>query len=83
MDETEADPASVEVLRADSALRNEAAIDEIPQTHIVCSSTLPGRDVPTLEKRSDGRLWEIDTGHDLMITEPDAVARLLLRLAYL
>ena len=65
------------------ALRNEAAIDEIPQTHIVCSSTLPGRDVPTLEKRSDGRLWEIDTGHDLMITEPDAVARLLLRLAYL
>jgi hypothetical protein len=26
-------------------------------------------------------LWDIDTGHDLMITEPQAVADLLLRLA--
>jgi pimeloyl-ACP methyl ester carboxylesterase len=30
-----------------------------------------------------GRLWDIDTGHDLMITEPQAVADLLLRLASL
>ncbi len=64
-------------------LRNEAAMRKIPQTHIVCSSTLPGRDVAKLEELSDGRLWAIDTGHDLMITEPEAVARLLLRLAYL
>jgi hypothetical protein len=26
-------------------------------------------------------VWEIDTGHDLMITEPAAVAEMLLRLA--
>ena len=28
-----------------------------------------------------GRLWEIDTGHDLMITEPEAVADALLQVA--
>ncbi|HMK84491.1 MAG TPA: alpha/beta hydrolase [Steroidobacteraceae bacterium] len=64
-------------------LENEAAIRKIPQTHIVCASTLPGRDRPELEARSEGRFWVIDTGHDLMITEPDAVAKMLLRLAYL
>lgn len=31
--------------------------------------------------RAAGRLWDIDTGHDLMITEPDAVAELLLKVA--
>jgi pimeloyl-ACP methyl ester carboxylesterase len=64
-------------------LRNEAAIRKMPQTHIVCSSTLPGRNRAQLEALSGGRLWEIDTGHDLMITEPEAVAKMLLRLAYL
>jgi hypothetical protein len=24
--------------------------------------------------RAEGRLWDIDTGHDLMITEPEKVA---------
>jgi hypothetical protein len=33
------------------------------------------------EARADGRLWEIDTGHDLMITEPAAVADALLQIA--
>ena len=28
-----------------------------------------------------GRVWDVDTGHDLMITEPKAVADLLLRVA--
>ena len=28
-----------------------------------------------------GRLWDIDTGHDLMITEPEAVAEALLQIA--
>ncbi len=27
------------------------------------------------------RVWELDTGHDLMITEPEKTAELLLRLA--
>jgi hypothetical protein len=35
----------------------------------------------TWRARDAGRLWDIDTGHDLMITEPQAVADLLLRLA--
>jgi pimeloyl-ACP methyl ester carboxylesterase len=64
-------------------LTNEAQTAKIPQTHIVCTSTLPGRDRVKLEASSNGRLWDIDTGHDLMITEPDAVAKMLLRVAYL
>jgi pimeloyl-ACP methyl ester carboxylesterase len=64
-------------------LTNEPALRKIPQTHIVCTATLPGRNRPQLEALSDGRLWDIDTGHDLMITEPDTVAKMLLRLAYL
>jgi hypothetical protein len=31
--------------------------------------------------RAAGRLWDIDTGHDLMITEPRAVADALLEVA--
>jgi hypothetical protein len=31
--------------------------------------------------RTAGRLWDIDTGHDLMITEPEAVAQPLLHVA--
>ena len=31
--------------------------------------------------RAEGRLWDIDTGHDLMITEPDAVTEALLEVA--
>lgn len=64
-------------------LDNESATRKIPQTHIVCTSTLPGRDRQRLAALSDGRLWDIDTGHDLMLTEPQAVAQMLLRLAHL
>ncbi len=64
-------------------LEHEAETRRIPETHIVCTSTLPGRDRAALEARSDGRFWTIDTGHDLMITEPQAVAEMLLRLAEL
>jgi len=64
-------------------LTNEAAMRRIPQTHIVCTSTLRGRDVALLKASSDGRVWDIDTGHDLMISEPEAVAEMLLRLAKL
>lgn len=62
-------------------LTNDAAMRAIPQTHIVCTATLPFRDVDSLKKRAQGRLWDVDTGHDLMISEPDQVASLLLRLA--
>jgi pimeloyl-ACP methyl ester carboxylesterase len=61
-------------------LTNETALWDIPQTHIVCTATLPHRDPARMAKASTaGRLWDIDTGHDLMITEPKAVADLLLR----
>jgi len=63
-------------------LTNEDALWAIPQAHIVCTSTLPTRDPELMEKaRASGRLWDIDTGHDLMITEPAAVADALLQIA--
>ena len=63
-------------------LTNEAAVWAIPQYHIVCTSTLATRDPKVLETaRAEGRFWDIDTGHDLMITEPEAVADALLQIA--
>jgi pimeloyl-ACP methyl ester carboxylesterase len=63
-------------------LTNEAALWALPQYHIVCTSTLATRDPALMERaRAAGRLWEIDTGHDLMITEPRAVADALLQVA--
>lgn len=63
-------------------LRNEAALWAIPRNHIVCASTLATRDVSMIEEgRAQGRLWTIDTGHDLMITEPDFVAGALMEIA--
>ena len=63
-------------------LTNEEALGAIPQFHIVCESTLIGRDAQLMETaRSAGRLWCIDTGHDLMITEPDFVANALIEIA--
>ncbi|WP_330255237.1 alpha/beta hydrolase [Nocardia sp. NBC_00565] len=63
-------------------LRNEDALSALPQYHIVCTSTLTTRDPALIEDaRAAGRLWAIDTGHDLMITEPQAVADALLEIA--
>jgi hypothetical protein len=31
--------------------------------------------------KAEGRLWDIDTGHDLMITEPEKTAEALLQVA--
>ena len=55
-------------------LANEAAMRAIPESHIICTSTIPGRDMELLKARSQDRVWDIDTGHDLMITEPDWTA---------
>jgi len=53
-------------------LTNEAALWAIPQY----------RDLELMGKaRAAGRLRDIDTGHDLMITEPRAVADALLEIA--
>jgi hypothetical protein len=59
-------------------LTNEDALSAIPQYHIVCTSTLATRDPKLMDgARNEGRLWDIDTGHDLMITEPEFVATAL------
>jgi pimeloyl-ACP methyl ester carboxylesterase len=64
------------------ALQNEDALWAIPQYHIICSSTLATRHKSLMEPaRAEGRLWEIDTGHDLMITEPARTADALLQVA--
>ena len=56
-------------------LTNEDALWAIPQYHIVCTSTLATRDRALIDTaRAEQRLWDIDTGHDLMITEPQFVA---------
>ena len=63
-------------------LINEEKLWAIPAYHIVCTSTLATRDRKLMaEARSAGRLWDIDTGHDLMITEPALVADALLAIA--
>jgi len=63
-------------------LTNEAALWAIPQYHIVCTSTLATRDPQLMETaKAEGRLWDIDTGHDLMITEPEKVTDALLQIA--
>ena len=56
-------------------LKHEDELWAIPQFHIVCSSTIPTRDPGMIARaEAEGRLWHIDTGHDLMITEPRFVA---------
>jgi pimeloyl-ACP methyl ester carboxylesterase len=63
-------------------LTNEEARWAIPQYHVVCTATLATRDPELMGRaRAEGRLWDIDTGHDLMITEPQKVAGALLEIA--
>ena len=63
-------------------LTNEDALWAIPQYHIVCTSSLATRDPEQMARaRAEGRLWDIDTGHDLMITEPERGAAALSEVA--
>ena len=63
-------------------LEHEADLWAIPQYHVVCTSTLATRDPDLMARaRAEGRLWDIDTGHDLMITEPQSVADALQEIA--
>ena len=63
-------------------LLHESDYSKIPQYHVVCTSTLATRDRVLMEDaRLAGRLWDIDTGHDLMITEPQKVTEALLAIA--
>jgi pimeloyl-ACP methyl ester carboxylesterase len=63
-------------------LQDPARRDAVAQYHILCSSTVATRDPAMIERaRAAGRLWTVDTGHDLMLTEPRAVADALLEVA--
>jgi len=63
-------------------LRNEAALRAIPSTDINASwSTRQPGAATTRVAYPSSQVWEIDTGHDLMLTEPEQTAAMLLRLA--
>jgi hypothetical protein len=63
-------------------LEHETELWSIPQFHIVCTSTLATRDRELMTTaRNENRLWDIDTGHDLMITEPRAVTDALIEIS--
>jgi pimeloyl-ACP methyl ester carboxylesterase len=59
-------------------LDHEAAVMALPRTSINCTPTLSVRPKEYLHRTLEAdHLFEIDTGHDLMITEPEAVAKML------
>jgi pimeloyl-ACP methyl ester carboxylesterase len=63
-------------------LQDEAAVRKIPRTNINCSESLARSPAEARKRQTEGEhAWEIDTGHDLMLTEPEAVAKMLLSLA--
>ena len=65
-------------------LAHPEAVARLPRTVINCPSTLRMRAGESLERYHIGdRVWELDTGHDLMITEPERTAEMLLKLAEL
>jgi len=62
-------------------LRDEPAVRRIPRTIVNCTGRIEHAQGAWRERLLDAeRVWEIDTGHDLMISEPAAVAEMLLRL---
>jgi pimeloyl-ACP methyl ester carboxylesterase len=57
----------------------------IPRTHIHCTADEPGsvarRPVPPIQPNgAPAQVWELVTGHNCMITRPDGLAELLLKL---
>lgn len=65
-------------------LQDEARMRRIPQSFIfsnVQREQLDDQARAAIVELTEGRFWEIDTGHDLMISEPGAVADALLQIA--
>jgi pimeloyl-ACP methyl ester carboxylesterase len=62
-------------------LTNENALARVPQSHICSAFFMRFRDVAGLRQKANGRVWDLDTGHDIMITEPGWVANKLMLLA--
>lgn len=65
-------------------LANEAEVRKIPMTDISSSWSMSRRPPEELRKTTTyERVWVIDSGHDLMLTEPEQTADLLLKVAAL
>jgi pimeloyl-ACP methyl ester carboxylesterase len=66
------------------ALQRPDKVAAIPRAIVNCTATLHRRPAEMLPRWSNAAyVREIDTGHDLMLTEPDEVARLLDEIAAL
>jgi pimeloyl-ACP methyl ester carboxylesterase len=76
-------PHPVRCFQQPLTLTDPAALQSIPQSHISTTMFLSLRNVGRIREKADGRVWDIDTGHDLMITEPHKVAEYLGRVAAL
>lgn len=75
---------SARCLQQPVRLGNPAA-DTIPRTHIHCVADEPEgferRPVPATQPNgTPAQVWELDTGHDCMVTKPAELADLLLKL---
>ena len=64
-------------------LTDEDALTKIPQSYICTTMFMDVRPIDTLRQKANGRLWELDTGHDMMITAPEWVAEKLMLVASL
>lgn len=65
-------------------LQNEAAMRAIPVSFVVTEiqrDTLTDEHKEGLRALTQGRYWEIETGHDLMISAPEPTAEALLQVA--
>jgi pimeloyl-ACP methyl ester carboxylesterase len=63
-------------------LRNGDAAAQLKRTNINCTASLGSSPGDARARQLEGdRNFEIDTGHDLMITEPEAVTGFLLKVA--
>ena len=71
----------MEVFRAATEVGQRAALAQILQSHLCTTKYMRWRDVVALRRKSNGRLWDLDTGHDMMLTEPGWVADKLMMLA--
>ena len=64
--------------------KNENAVRALPQSFV---TTNVQKDLLTDEIRAmvnemtNGRFWEVDTGHDLMISEPEQLAQILVKIS--
>jgi hypothetical protein len=55
-------------------LAHEDALQAIPQSHVISTLASTCCDIDHLRELAQGRVWELQTGHDMMLTEPALIA---------